>query len=491
MGEGYRIAARRDLVSHQRVGRVGRAGALLAVLAAGPLMGAEQTRGVGVYPGHPDQDFAPTLVVDSSTIRNLALRRPAYQSSAYDYNLTAQLVTDGMVETTPPRYNVVTLSTNGVQQKHEREFLLDHASTSGIDFDTAPAWAQFELAGGTAPHRIDRVEVHAHPRRRMPWEKLTGPAPPPNTRWTWVVSGSDDGRRWTELGRTSGPVPPPQVAATEVNEGDFYTWIHKFNPTVKPVIAFVPAVRKRFFRVALEATGGEKWTLEQVSFSDGGRPVEVGGPFRFTSAWMAAGTGEEWVSVDLGAPCTFDLVKVHWLQRPATGVVQASDDGKAWRDLGRVRAGRGPSDVLRFSTPVRARWVRVLMTSALAGRRYALTEIEVVGRGGLMALPKPMPAPGCSCPAGPGSCSAGRCKRRRAGRPTRAWASTTRRGSWPPCPRPFSPATGTRARCPTPASPTTTSPSPTRSSTPISGIAPSSRRRRCDREGASSSTSTE
>ena len=56
---------------------------------------------MGVYPGDPAQYFGPALVTDTATYRNLALHRPAYQSSSYDYNLTAQLVTDGIKETTP------------------------------------------------------------------------------------------------------------------------------------------------------------------------------------------------------------------------------------------------------------------------------------------------------------------------------------------------------------------------------------------------------
>src|SRR4029079_8202424 len=105
-------------------------GALLGALAASLSAAAmaqtaapEPTRGVGIYPGDPAQDFAPTLVVDSSTYRNLALHRAAYQSSAYDYNLTAQLVTDGIVETTPPRWLGVSLSTNGGQPTPEGESL--------------------------------------------------------------------------------------------------------------------------------------------------------------------------------------------------------------------------------------------------------------------------------------------------------------------------------------------------------------------------------
>ena len=56
------------------------------------------TRGIGVYPGDPKEYTGPTLVADANTYRNLALHRPAYQSSAYDYNLTAQLITDGIKE---------------------------------------------------------------------------------------------------------------------------------------------------------------------------------------------------------------------------------------------------------------------------------------------------------------------------------------------------------------------------------------------------------
>jgi len=62
----------------------------------------DYTLGVGVYPGDPQENFAPFMRIDSTTYRNLALHRPAYHSSSYDYNLTAQLVTDGIKETALP-----------------------------------------------------------------------------------------------------------------------------------------------------------------------------------------------------------------------------------------------------------------------------------------------------------------------------------------------------------------------------------------------------
>jgi hypothetical protein len=63
------------------------------------------TRGIGMYPGAPSENFQPELLLDADApYRNLALLRPAYASSSYDYNLTAQLVTDGLVDTVLPQW---------------------------------------------------------------------------------------------------------------------------------------------------------------------------------------------------------------------------------------------------------------------------------------------------------------------------------------------------------------------------------------------------
>src|SRR5208283_4053930 len=63
---------------------------LFAITAAPTLTAQEYTRGVGIYPGDVNADFSPAMKIDATTYRNLALHRPAYQSSSYDYNCTAQ-----------------------------------------------------------------------------------------------------------------------------------------------------------------------------------------------------------------------------------------------------------------------------------------------------------------------------------------------------------------------------------------------------------------
>jgi beta-galactosidase/beta-glucuronidase len=66
---------------------------MIAVMA---FAGQTVTRGVGVYPGNPAEGIAPLPVPDQTNYRNLALLRPAYHASSCHYNLTAQLVTDGI-----------------------------------------------------------------------------------------------------------------------------------------------------------------------------------------------------------------------------------------------------------------------------------------------------------------------------------------------------------------------------------------------------------
>ncbi len=61
---------------------------LLLFLSSSMCAAQVYTRGVGVYPGDPREYVGPSMQIDANTYRNLALHRPAYQSSAYDYNLT-------------------------------------------------------------------------------------------------------------------------------------------------------------------------------------------------------------------------------------------------------------------------------------------------------------------------------------------------------------------------------------------------------------------
>jgi hypothetical protein len=337
----------------------------MALMALEALGAQPYTRGVGVYPGDPRQDWSPTAEIDSTTYRNLALHRPAYQSSSYDYNLTAQLITDGIRETAPPRFLRVTTSQQGVLPKNQRELLFDGNWTTTINLAGRHVWVQVEW-GGAPPPAIDRLDA------LMTLAAGGGGGGGDNQEWACVLSASADGQAWNELGRAWGMAHP--------------------GAELKPSIALRQPSRSRFYRVDFETGRPLNWRIGEISFSNARVPVHAGGPYDFSSAWMSAAAGEQWVSVDLGALCTFDRIALYWIRRAAEGTIQTSDDGLEWHTLQPLPAATGANDDIRLASPAQGRWVRLSLAGAPAAEPYILSELEVYGRGGPVLRAKPAAA---------------------------------------------------------------------------------------------------
>ena len=334
------------------------------------------TRGIGVYPGSPEEDFGPNLVPADSTYRNLALLRPAYHSSSYDYNLTAQLITDGIKDTRMPTWIATSISGHGPLPINEREVFVDHFPANLLELHGSNPTVEMQLGGGEAPPAIDRIAIFVALSKRFSAERLS-----------LRISASDDGRLWQQVGsvtalQTVSPEPYPPDLAREM---------HLYYPSV----ALSQTCRKRFYQVECLATqtaedsSGVQWQMGQIAFYEKDTRVEIGGPYSFTSAWMSAGSGEEWVYVDLGTRCEFDRVTLTWIARAAEGSLQASDNAESWRTLQTLPAAGGAVDDLRLSAPAQGRYVRVLMTRPSSPDGYILNELEVYGRGGLSVRPKP------------------------------------------------------------------------------------------------------
>ncbi len=340
------------------------------------------TRGIGVYPGAPGEYFCPTAVIDTTTYRNLALRRPASHSSAYDYNTTAQLVTDGIKQTTLPRWVAASTSTLGTLAKPDREVFLDHWEANMTEIKGSHGTAELEIGGGTEAPEIDRVRVF-----------LAVPAHIAPASITLNINTSEDAATWTLAGSLQNP---PLVANAEVT---YPPDIRRGNNLFFPSIPLKAPVRSRFYQLELVLNGAPAedttpWRLGQIEFFRGEDREEIGGPYSFTSAWRSAGLGEEWVAVDLGAPCTFDRITLSWIARAAEGSIQTSNDGETWQTLRPLPADDGKAggntDDLHLAPPVEARHVRVLMTRPASPDGYILSELEVFGRGG--PIPQPVPA---------------------------------------------------------------------------------------------------
>lgn len=310
------------------------------------LMAQPYTRGIGLYPGDPAQDWSPRLEIDSASYRNLALHRPAYQSSSYDYNLTAQLATDGIVDTRLPRWITVSTSTKGVLPKHQRELLLDRNWVTTVDQRGRSVWIQFEIAGDGLPE-IDRLDIDGSITAREP----------DNQEWTVTVLGSDDGEHWDQLGQASGMARP--------------------GGEIHPSVPFVHPSKRSYYRLAFDTGRTVLWRIGEVAFSHNGQRVPLGGPYEFTSAWKSAGTGAEWLYVDLGARCQIGRVKLDWIRGPARGTLEISDDAHRWTSIHALDAND-----IHLSNPIDARYVRLMLDQADTSDGYILSELEVYGRGG-------------------------------------------------------------------------------------------------------------
>ncbi len=370
-----------------------------AAIASSPALSATAaaTRGVGIYPGAPEEDFSPQIIADTSgTYRNLALLRPAYHSSSYDYNLTAQLVTDGLVDTVMPTW-ISTVVNGAILPKNEREILVDHFQSAVLELPGTDPVVEMHLGGGSEVPEIDRLSLF-----------VVVPASVALERLTFTASVSVDGHTWLPAGSANASTPlPPENYPPDLTRGT-----HLLTPS----IPLTQPGRHRFFRIefgyanAAAAVSGTanagtteaamamtapvlSWRLGQVEFYGGKQRIEIGGPYTFTSAWKSAGLDEEWVYVDLGASLSFDRVALHWIARAAEGKLQVSDDAHHWRDLQQLPAAEGPQDDIKLSTPAQGRYVRVLMTRPATADGYILSELEVYGKGGFLAQPRPAPAP--------------------------------------------------------------------------------------------------
>ena len=288
------------------------------------------TRGIGVYPGDPREDFAPTFTIDSTTYRNLARLRPAYHSSSYDYNLTAQLITDGVVDTAMPRRVVVSSGQQGlistdirdlpgplsqgslsgyskqqmVWPKHKREWPMDDNWVTGFDLKGPQVWVQFDLLGGAEPLVIDEVIA------QVTVENAKGSGP---ENWTCSVMGSDEGKTWTPLGHGSG---------MSMMGGDMW-------PTVK----LSQPSRHRYVRVVFDDPRATRWRIGEVRVPPRGQVGARRRPApllqRLEERRHAARSGSTWTSArrarSIASRCTGSA-------RRRRAPLQVSDDASAWSD---------------------------------------------------------------------------------------------------------------------------------------------------------------
>ena len=326
--------------------------ALLVMLLAAACGRNESPKslGPGVYPGNPDENFSPVLQKDDGGYRNIALLRAARHSSCIDYNQTAQLVTDGLVTDAPSSW-VETFRNGEKLSGFDGGFLTDQ-NLAGVPCDSSVV--DFELVFHEYAPVADRILVAASGNR------------PENTVLT--VEGKAEDGSWQPLGNAR----PKRAENTLI--------VHPYEFSV-PCSGTYDA-----YRIHLEGVP-DYFVVNEVYFYKDDAVVDVMPSTRFVSSWKSTGAEDEWVSIDLGAVSTFDKMCFAWINGPLKGTVQASKDGKAWKD---VAAFEGAEKEIKFSR-TKGRYVRLCLSGTENGQPFELSEWEVYGKGGVKAVPHAAP----------------------------------------------------------------------------------------------------
>lgn len=339
------------------------------------------TRGIGSYPGAPDEDFSPSLRPDKSTYRNIALLRAAYNSSSYDYNLTAQLVTDGVVSDEQPQY--ITLSTpQGDVPRREREWMIDQGPYSRNAVTGEDAYFQFTL--NNWKEKADKLQF----RGNVAYDdsKIT-------RGYEIVCQGSNDGEAWTDLGGIKGRGMPGVATSYKAHsDPNKNSWEPGTLSTrlLNLTLPFEQTGEYAYYRLRMKMDGAVYWSLYEMNFYNQSELVDLLPSKFFSSAWMSATAGEEWIYVDLGSSSSFNKVRLNWINKAIRGKIQVSSDAKQWTDLAELPGGNGLVDEVEVKGE--GRYVRVLMSESANKGRYILSELEVMGKGGLVAQPVASPA---------------------------------------------------------------------------------------------------
>ena len=127
--------------------------ALLAFMPLIALNAQEYTRGIGVYPGDPKEDFAPVMRAGSAHIGIWhCIAPPGIRARTTTTSLRNSSPTASR-RPTPPRWVATSTSQHGVLPRNEREWLLDGNWVSSVDLKGQSGGCRWRLGGGASRWR--------------------------------------------------------------------------------------------------------------------------------------------------------------------------------------------------------------------------------------------------------------------------------------------------------------------------------------------------
>ena len=368
------------------------------------------TRGIGVYPGNPAEFYGPVMETGDDSYRNLALLRAVRHSSSFDYNLTGQLITDGILSDISP-YWIEMATDKGPVAKREREKVFDDNATSFSVEGGKDAFLTLLLHDG----RIDAARL-----------ELTGSAlcePENGSGYDIVIEATEDGNDWVLLQEFKGSDLPgmPRMARNRTPAGGGSQNVTVAaglggNANARPASSpqMTPEMEARMrrmmnsrtfqystplpagnkftaYRIRMDAPVVSEWTFQEMNFLKNGKEIKILPSFDFCSAWMPEETTGQWVCIDLGAPARFDRIKLFWIEKPMRGAIETSDDAIVWKKIADLPDDGNLTDDITVSAG--GRYVRLAGLDARQESRIILSEMEVWGRGGVVPVPAPQAEP--------------------------------------------------------------------------------------------------
>ena len=325
----------------------------------------------GHYPGDPAENFSALHAPGGDTYRNVALHRASWHATSYDYNLTAQLITDGIVDTVMPWTLTAATSTVAPLNKRERESLTDDNPVTTVKVEGSGIWVSMGLLGRRSLPEVDGI------RLVIPlWYLYNGKKGP----WECRAWGSDDGKTWTLLSTAKG-------------YGDLVdTTFFPLGKIFMPTLSFSAPAHYRYYKMSVRSPVMQQWLVGEFVLLHRGRPLELKPSLHFVSAWMSEDDAPQWLITDLGAPARLDSIVLHWIVPPRHGEVFLSDDRHTWRSFATFSGTK--KNVLTAVSSRRGRYLKIVMDEPAGGHYFVLSEVEAWGSGGLVTTPHPAAPPG-------------------------------------------------------------------------------------------------
>ena len=341
---------------------------LVSILALGATAQV-MNRPIGQYPGNPNEYFGPELVHDNGYgYRNLALYRTVYQSSSWDFNLTSQLLTDGIIDDQVPAWLNVT-TPEGPLPPHKREACIDGNEWTCNILMGGDTWLQYDWEGMAID--IDEVEMVCSMAYRED-------AP---QGFKIRLLTSKDGKKWKVADEWKGDSLPGEPSWNRVhsdpnkNSGDDLLPTrnidHTFHLKGKPF---------SHMKLEMVTSAAAHWTITELKMQkDGKRATGILPSEHFVSAWRSLGNRDEWITVDLGTKAEIGTFNLYWVNRPSSGNLQISDDNIHWKTVAQFSENSTlPFNNIVLDQP--GRYVRINMIEPNKnGQPFCLREIYIGG----------------------------------------------------------------------------------------------------------------